>query len=115
MEVNQSAWAQSVTWGAGELDNITWGIADAGEQDNIVWGTSLMLADVAWSGSVNEADNIVWGTALGEWALNIVWGTALGVVEGDNIVWGTLEFDNIVWGTSVNKVIGFVLLEVRCD
>ena len=122
MEVNQSAWALSVTWGAGELDNIVWGTADLGEQDTIVWGTSLMLADVTWSGSVSEADNIVWGTALGEWAPNIVWGTFIGLVEGDNIVWGTLsasegdnivwgtvEFDNIVWGTSVNKVIGFVL------
>jgi serine protease AprX len=130
IEVNQAAWAQSITWGSGELDNIVWGTA-AGEEDNIVWGTAALLTDVVWAGSVLEGDNIVWGT-ISEWASNIVWGTALlGVLEGDNIVWGTaegesdnivwgtfteqdnivwgtVEYDNIVWGTS-SKVMGFVL------
>jgi hypothetical protein len=133
IEVNQTAWAQSVTWGSGELDNIVWGTADA-EGDNIVWGTSYTLADVVWAGAVSEGDNIVWGTALQSWGPNIVWGTRIGVVEGDNIVWGTavgegdnivwgtltdgegdnivwgtVEFDNIVWGTSIHKILGPVL------
>ena len=120
MDVNQSAWSQSVTWGAGELDNIVWGTFKEDEGDNIVWGTSINLADVVWAGSVMEGDNIVWGTS-GNWAPNIVWGTAIGVFEGenivwgtasfsegDNIVWGTVEIDNIVWGTS--KIRGFVLM-----
>ena len=114
MEVNQSAWAQSTTWGSGELDNIVWGTtAECDplvvlECDNIVWGTAVALDDVAWFGSVLEEDNIVWGT-LSDWGLNLVWGTELvGVLEGDNIVWGTSgecdptlvsECDNIVWGT----------------
>jgi serine protease AprX len=124
MDVNQLAWAQSVTWGAGELDNIVWGTVTEREGDNIVWGTAFDLADVVWAGSVSEQDNIVWGTAaLDEWSQNIVWGTAMlvGVFEGDNIVWGTstfsegdnivwgtVEIDNIVWGTS--RVTGFVLV-----
>jgi hypothetical protein len=129
MEVHQSAWAQSMTWGSGELDNIVWGTV---ESDNIVWGTAAALADVVWAGSILEEDNIVWGT-LSAWGLNLVWGTELvGVVEGDNIVWGTMteadnivwgtltendnivwgtvEYDNIVWGTS--KVLGYVLFGV---
>jgi serine protease AprX len=102
IEVNQSAWAANVVWGAGELDNIVWGTMSL-ESDNIVWGTSLMLNNVSWFGVVQEADNIVWGTALLGWAPNIVWGggALLCTREGDNIVWGTmsLERDNIVWGT----------------
>ena len=100
VEMNQAAWAQSTTWGSGELDNLVWGTADA-EGDNIVWGTAAELGDILWTGSVLEQDNIVWGT-LSEWGLNLVWGTELvGVLEGDNIVWGTAdgEGDNIVWGT----------------
>jgi serine protease AprX len=130
VEVNQTAWAQSTTWGSGELDNIVWGTTDA-EADNIVWGTAAELANVVWEGLVLEQDNIVWGT-LSEWGVNLVWGTELvGVLEGDNIVWGTTEGegdnivwgtltegDNIVWGTvaydsavwgSNSKVMGFVL------
>ena len=120
IDVNQLAWSQTITWGAGELDNIVWGTVADGEGDNIVWGTAFDLADVVWAGSVLEQDNIVWGTSLAEWAQNIVWGTVIGELEGDNIVWGTisasegdnivwgtLETDNIVWGTS--KVMGFVL------
>ena len=121
MDVNQLAFSQRVTWGAGELDNIVWGTLADGEGDNIVWGTAFDLADVVWAGAVFEQDNIVWGTSLADWASNIVWGTAIGELEGDNIVWGTLsltegdnivwgtiELDNIVWGTS--KVMGFVLV-----
>jgi serine protease AprX len=133
MEVNQTAWAEAVTWGSGELDNIVWGTVSDDEGDNIVWGTTVLLPDMVWAGSVLEGDNIVWGTALADWGPNIVWGAALGVVEGDNIVWGTaqreednivwgtltdgegdnivwgtVDFDNIVWGTS-NKVVGFLL------
>jgi serine protease AprX len=134
MDLNQAAWSQAVTWGAGELDNIVWGTI-ATEGDNIVWGTALPLVDVVWAGSVTEGDNIVWGTALASWGPNIVWGTSIGIVEGDNIVWGTalteadnivwgtmtdgegdnivwgtVELDNIVWGTSNKKVLGLVLL-----
>jgi serine protease AprX len=102
IEVNQTAWAANIVWGAGELDNIVWGTMSM-DSDNIVWGTSLMLGDVSWLGNVMEGDNIVWGTSLLGWAPNLVWGggALLGTLEGDNIVWGTmsLEGDNIVWGT----------------
>jgi hypothetical protein len=101
IDVNQSAWSQSTTWGAGELDNIVSGAAEDGDAANIVWGTSVTLPDVAWSGNVIEGNNIVWGTSLTDWALNIVWGTSIGVLQGENIVWGTSDQDgdNIVWGT----------------
>ena len=106
IEVNQAAWAASIMWGAGELDNIVWGTMSL-EADNIVWGTSLMLSDVSWFGNVLEGDNIVWGTSLLGWAPNLVWGggALLGTLEGDNIVWGTmsLEMDNIVWGTMMES------------
>jgi serine protease AprX len=101
VEFNQSAWAPSVTWGAGELDNIVWGTAD--EHDNIVWGTGLLTGEnIGWSGSLSWDDNIVWGTC--EWGDNIVWGTGLvGFFDGDNVVWGTSDWgDNIVWGTTID-------------
>jgi serine protease AprX len=105
IDINQTAWQQTVVWGAGELDNIVWGTMSR-EDDNIVWGTSAALTDVVWAGSVLEGDNIVWGTAIQSWGPNIVWGTSLlGAMEGDNIVWGTAagEFDNIVWGTMMES------------
>src|SRR6185295_8834505 len=98
IDVNQLAWSTSVVWGAGELDDIVWGIMSQ-ESDNIVWGTSAVLGDVVWAGSVIEGDNILWGTSLASPGPHIALRKSLlGELERDNIVWGTslsTESDNI--------------------
>jgi serine protease AprX len=101
LSFNSQQWADNIVWGTsfGTDDNIVWGTAV--EMDNIVWGTATAWAsDLVWTnrlvGLMSDADNIVWGTTTGLNGDNIVWGT----VDGDNIVWGTWDGDNIVWGTS---------------
>ena len=101
VELNQSAWADSVVWGAGELDHVWASVSENGE--SIVWGTSLPSDDTTWWGAIDLGENIVWGTLV-DWAENIVWGTGLlGFFDGENIVWGTLADENIVWGTLADE------------
>ena len=135
-------WSKRLVWGntlvkGGRLSqdasawpvNVMWGDRTTPNGETIDWGVLCLTEDCAvaagrWSAAVSKTRNVVWGALCGggdcpgDWTVRtvtstldgdtVVWGTiegaetvVWGTLEGlETVVWGTIEGETVVWGTS---------------
>jgi subtilisin family serine protease len=84
------ALCSTMTWGAGESQNVVWGTLCGGENCQGTWSVGNVGDAVV---GTNAADTVVWGSDDAE---TVVWGSS----DSDTVVWGSRERgDTVVWGS----------------